>query len=83
MIRSKKMEEDDSSQFCFKCESEIKQGTSYLCISLTVESEVKRIIDVSHADSLIIRCKECGLQDVFDAIKPFMIPEERLESNPN
>ena len=83
MIRSKEMEEDDRSQFCFKCEREIKQGTTYLCISLTVEREIKRIIDVSHADSLIIRCKGCGLQDVFDAIKFFMIPEERIASNPN
>ena len=83
MIRSKKMEQDDSSQFCFKCECEIIQGTTYLCISLTEESETKGIINVSHANSLVIRCEECGLDDVFDAINSFMIQEERLGSNPN
>lgn len=64
------------NQECQKCLKEIEQGTPYLCIGITRESEKNRIITVDGADSLVIRCTTCGVDDIMDLLAPVLPPED-------
>src|SRR4051794_36412999 len=49
---------------CYRCDREIPNGTDYFCLTSSVEhiddSRGVGIIEVSHAESLIILCPICG-----------------------